>query len=60
MEVLDPNASDAKDFLRKLIDCRLAFANWKGRCDTLIGQSTPVWQGLVHHAWTWRTGKRRL
>lgn len=39
MEVLKD--SDARVFLKKLIDCRLEFAQWKGRCDTLIGGSGP-------------------
>lgn len=39
MEVLKDH--EARDFLRNLIDCRLKFADWKGRCDTLIGGSGP-------------------
>lgn len=39
MEVLKDH--EAKAFLRNLIDCRLKFADWKGRCDTLIGSSAP-------------------
>lgn len=39
MEVLKDN--EAREFLRGLIDCRLKFADWKGRCDTLIGTSAP-------------------
>jgi hypothetical protein len=45
MEVLKDN--EAKEFLRKLIDCRLAFAGWKGRCDTLIGDSVPYESDLA-------------
>ncbi|RST52636.1 protein kinase family protein [Variovorax sp. MHTC-1] len=39
MEVLQ--AHQARNFLKELIDCRLEYAGWKGRCETLIGDSTP-------------------